>query len=97
MYIKAKPFLVTLCKRRSNISKILFEILSRIGVRILCDLLGRSRRNDRASAVSSLGTEVDDIIGTFDNVEIMLDDENRIACIAKTLTETGPALNPNLL
>ena len=51
----------------------------------LCDLLGGSRGNDRSAAVPSLGAEVDDVVGTFDHVKIVLDDDNGVACIAQAL------------
>ena len=63
----------------------LLQIASRMGVFAVCDLLGSARRDDRTAAVTALGTEVNDVIRRFDDVEIMLDDEHGIAVLAKAI------------
>ena len=43
------------------------------------DLLRRALRDDRAPAVPALGSQVDDVIGVFDDFQVVLDDEQRVA------------------
>ena len=61
------------------------DIFSRIGRRMLGNLLGRSLGNDSTAAVSSLGSQVYNMVGALDNVKIMLDDKDGVARIAKHL------------
>ena len=65
--------------------KVFFEIFA--GVRCLnCgNLLGCSGGNDRSAAVSPFGTEVDDVVGALDNVQIVFNDNYGVACIAQAL------------
>ena len=51
----------------------------------LGNLFGCARGNDRSATVSSLGAEVDDVVGTFDNVKVVLNNDNSVARIAKSL------------
>ena len=48
------------------------------------DLLGRSRSNDGASARSALGSEIYDMVSTFDDLGVMFDNENGIARVNET-------------
>ena len=57
------------------------EILPREGVRVLRDLLRGAGGDDGAAAAAAFGAEVDDIVGAFDDVEIVLNDDDRIARI----------------
>src|SRR5947209_6537361 len=43
------------------------------------DLVGRAGRDDMAAAVAPLGPEIDDPIRGLDDLQIMLDDEHRVA------------------
>ena len=43
------------------------------------DLLGRARRDDRPPAVAALGPEVDHAVGALHDVEVVLDQEHRVA------------------
>ena len=61
---------------------------SGIGCINLCDLLGSSGSNDRTSACSTLGSEIDDIIGAFDDFGVMLDNKNGIARINEARKNT---------
>ena len=60
-----------------------FKELARITFRVSRNILGRAACNDRAALVPSLGTEVDYPVGSFYNIEIVLDDEYGIAALAK--------------
>ena len=42
------------------------------------DLLGRAGRDDLAAGVTALGTEIDDMIGGLDHVEMVLDQDHRV-------------------
>lgn len=50
-------------------------------MRVLRDLLRGAGGDDGAAAAAALGAEVDDIVGAFDDVEIVLNDDDRIARI----------------
>ena len=43
------------------------------------DLLGRARRHQRAAGLAAFGAEIDDPVGGADHVEVVLDDEQRVA------------------
>src|SRR5690606_4754672 len=43
------------------------------------DLLRRAGRDDLAAARAPLGAEVDDPVGRLDDVEVVLDDDDRVA------------------
>ena len=45
----------------------------------LGDVLGRALGDDRAAAGAALGAHVDDPVGGLDHVEVVLDDEHRVA------------------
>ena len=52
------------------------------------DLLGGSGGDDLAAGVAALGAEVDDPVGGLDDVEVVLDDEERAAAFDE-LAEGG--------
>ena len=47
------------------------------------DLLGRARGDDLAAALAALGAQVDDPVGARDDVEVVLDDDDRVALVAQ--------------
>src|SRR5687767_593446 len=55
------------------------EVASRVGMLGLADLLGCSGGDDLSSLRPSFGAEIDDPIGRLDDVEIVFDDEERVA------------------
>lgn len=65
--------------------KLVFKILSRIRLLAEGNLLGSSADYNLAASVSALGTKVDNVVGSFDNIKIVLDDENCISVVNKTL------------
>ena len=60
-------------------------------------LLGNEFRGARgenlAALFAALGTEIDDPIGGFDDVEVVLDDDDGIALIAETMQNDQQLLN----
>ncbi len=46
--------------------------------------LGGAGHDNATAAVATFGTEVDDVVGAADNVEIVLDDEHRVSGVAQT-------------
>lgn len=58
-----------------------FEVLSGIGVWIAADLLWKSGCYHLTPRVPTFWTEVDDIIGNFDDIEIMLNDQDCVAIV----------------
>ena len=59
--------------------------MSCVGGRTFRDLFRRAAGNDRAAAVASLGAEVDDVVGSLDDVEIMLNDKHGVATVHQRL------------
>ena len=49
------------------------------------DLLGRALRDDQAAAGAALGAHVDDPVGRLDDVEVVLDDDDRVALVDEPL------------
>ncbi len=45
------------------------------------DVLGSAAGNQFPAFVASLGTQVNDVVGSLDHVKVMLDDDNRMAVI----------------
>ena len=70
-----------------------FQILPRKGSGILRDLLGRSLCDDLTAHIAALGTEVDDVVGCLDQVEVVLDDNHRVAALDKQLQHVDQAVN----
>src|ERR1700675_1811998 len=50
-------------------------------LRVAGDLLRRARGDDLPALVAALGAHVDDPVGGFDDVEIVLDDQERSAAL----------------
>ena len=46
-----------------------------------CDVLGRARRHHLTAAGAAFGTEVDDPVGRLDDIEVVLDDDHRVALL----------------
>src|SRR6267142_2191647 len=63
----------------------LAEELSRMGALRLRDFLGRPCRDDAATQLSAFGAEVDDPVGRFHDVEIVLDDDDRISLVHQSM------------
>ena len=55
------------------------ENLARIRFLDARNLLGRALRDDAAAAFAAFGAEIDDPVGLFDDVEMVLDDEDGVA------------------
>ena len=49
------------------------------------DLLGRASRDNSPALVAGVGAEVDDPIGRLHHVEVVLDDQHRVAGIDEPL------------
>src|SRR5688572_25753219 len=49
------------------------------------DLFGRARCHDAASLVAALRSEIDDVVGSFQHVEIVLDHHERVTRFEKFL------------
>ena len=55
------------------------------GVRLFArhDGFGSPRRHDRPALVAALGPEIDHPVGACDDIEVVLDDDDRVALIAE--------------
>src|ERR1700733_6100292 len=53
--------------------------LARVGFFCAGDEFGRALRHDAASTFTAFRTEIDDPIGLFDHVEVVLDDQHGVA------------------
>ena len=49
--------------------------IRRVGLR---ELLGRAGRDHSTAVLAAFGPEVDDVVGDFDHVQVVLDDEQRV-------------------
>ena len=54
---------------------------------MLRDLFGRAGCDELAPHIPSLGSEVDDIIGCFYDIKVMLDHENGVSGVAEPLQD----------
>ena len=61
----------------------LCEELSGIGLFAFCNLFGRSFGNDRSAAGAALGAEIDYMIRSLYDVEIVLDDDDGVSVFAE--------------
>ena len=57
------------------------EERARVAPLHLDHVLGRAGGDDLAAAVAAFGAEVDDPVGGLDDVEIVLDDDDRVALV----------------
>jgi hypothetical protein len=57
------------------------------------DLFGGARGDHQAASVSALGAEVDQAVGAFDHVEVVLDHDNRVAGVDQPLENLEQPLN----
>ena len=55
------------------------ESLASIGLFGAGDEFGRALRDDAAATLAAFGTKINDPVGLFDDVEVMLDDEDSVA------------------
>ena len=67
------------------------EPVAGVGVRVGGDLFGGAGGDDLAAGGAAFGAEVDDPVGGLDDVEIVLDDEERAAAVDE-LAEGGEEL-----
>lgn len=52
-----------------------------VGLTYTTHLFGCTLGNNRPSSVAAVGAEVDDIVGNFDDVEIVFDDDDGVALL----------------
>src|SRR5262245_62788867 len=43
------------------------------------ELFGRARRDDTSPRLPTLGSEIDDVVGSLHDVEVVLDDDDRVS------------------
>lgn len=65
----------------------LLQILPRITPLRLRDVLRRPFGHDLPAKVSSLGSQVDDPVRVFDDVEVVFDDDNRVAAVHEAVED----------
>ena len=53
--------------------------------RVVRDLLRRAGGNDASAAVAALGSEVDHPVGGLDDIQVVFDDDHRVARIAQAV------------
>src|SRR5699024_7502414 len=53
----------------------------------LGDLLGCALGDDLAAAATAFGTEVDDVVGVADDIEVVFDDDDRVALVDEPLED----------
>ncbi len=65
----------------------IFEELSCVGGFYFRNLFRRALRDDGAALITAFRAEIDDVVGHFDDIEIVFDDENCVALVAKRLED----------
>ena len=78
---------------RKSESKHFFKILTGIGSLHFGNLLRRTCGNYSASAVPSLGTEINDMIRSFDNIKVVFNNNDRVACVNKSMKHLNKTVN----
>src|SRR5712692_7482747 len=63
------------------------QVLSGVARRHLGHLLGRAGGDDAATGGAALGAEVDDPVGGLDDLEVVLDDDYRVAGVDQRLQD----------
>lgn len=79
-------FSIEICNANLHFSeKYLFEERAGDGGGVLGELLGSALGDDEAAAATTVGTEVEEVVHTLENIQIVLDDDHRVALIDKLL------------
>lgn len=63
----------------------MFEILTSIATRIFGDLFGRTLGDDLPAACPALRAHIDNVVGAFDDIEVVLNDDHTVASIDERL------------
>ena len=66
---------------------LLTQIVSRITLLDIHDILGGALGNNPTAITATLGAHVDNPVGNLDDIEIMLDDNGRITTIYKAIDD----------
>src|SRR5262249_6012316 len=61
------------------------EILARCALRVGGDLFGSAQTDDSPTTVTAPGSEVEDVVGSFEDIEVVLDDDDGVARIDETV------------
>ena len=69
------------------------QILPRIRFRAGGDLLGRTGADDLSAAVTALGAQVDDMVGGFNHIQVVLDDQHGISALHQPLEHLNELLH----
>ena len=69
------------------------EVLAGKAARHLGHLLRRTLGDDDAAGTAALGAEVDDVVGALDEVEVVFDDDDGVACIHQLLQHLDEAVD----
>ena len=67
------------------------EKVARVAFGTLCHLFRRSGCNDGSASLTAFRSQINDIVSGFDNIQIMLNDQHRVACIANPLQDVQQA------
>lgn len=59
----------------------LLQETARMATRALRDVVRGSCDEDFAAADTAFGTDIDQVVGDLDDVEVMFDDDNRVAAV----------------
>ena len=70
-----------------------FQESSRVGVLALGDLFRRPGRDDFSAGVPAFGAEIDDVIGGLDDIEVVLDHQDRVARVDEPVKACEKALD----
>ena len=65
--------------------QLLLEELPRVAGSVCSHLLGCTRGNDSSAPFAPFRTQVDDVVGTLDDIEVVLDDDNAMTALQQGL------------
>ena len=85
--------LFTLCAEFRVLFQQGLEVLAGKAARHLGHLLRRTLGDDDAAGTAALGAEVDDVVGALDEVEVVFDDDDGVACIHQLLQHLDEAVD----
>src|SRR5689334_21263438 len=76
-----------------SISEVCLEKLAGVGLFAGGDLFGGAGGDDMAAGVAAFGAEVDDMVGGFDDVKVVLDDKDGVAGVDEAVQAFEEALD----
>ena len=68
-------------------------IFPRIGYRVLCHFLRRALRDYSSTALAAFRSDINEVIGGLDDVQVMLDDNNCVSAVGQSAQDLHQLMN----